>query len=76
MTAEMMVLEEEVHGLIKDLNDERASHQKTAKQFVDIQAYAGCLEKKVASLFAAIEHGDEKHRAWLKEAIDKHFGLE
>lgn len=25
------------------------------------------------SLFSAIEHGDEMHRAWLKEAIDAHF---
>lgn len=25
------------------------------------------------SLFAAIQHGDAEHRAWLKEAIDAHF---
>ncbi|GGO89208.1 hypothetical protein GCM10011348_46420 [Marinobacterium nitratireducens] len=25
------------------------------------------------SLFSAIEHGDDEHRDWLKEAIDSHF---
>ncbi len=25
------------------------------------------------TLFDAIQHGDEEHRAWLKEAIDVHF---
>jgi hypothetical protein len=25
------------------------------------------------TLFNAIAHGDEKHRAWLKQAIDDHF---
>ena len=25
------------------------------------------------TLFAAIEHGNDEHRAWLKDAIDKHF---
>jgi hypothetical protein len=28
---------------------------------------------KVGTLFDAIAHGDEAHRAWLKEAINKHF---
>jgi hypothetical protein len=28
---------------------------------------------KVSTLFAAIQHGDKDHRAWLKEAIDAHF---
>jgi rubrerythrin len=73
---EIDYLEVQVRALINDLKDEETSHQKTAKQFVDMQAYVGCLEKKIASLFTTIEHDDEKHRAWLKEAIDKHFGLE
>lgn len=30
-------------------------------------------EHLIETLFAAIEHGDEKHRAWLKEKIDEHF---
>lgn len=30
-------------------------------------------EKKIATLFDAIAHGDEKHRAWLKQAIQDHF---
>lgn len=29
----------------------------------------------VKALFAAIKHGDEKHQAWLKDAIEKHFEL-
>jgi hypothetical protein len=76
MTEELRFLTEEVQGLIEDLKTEMSSHQKTAKQFVDMQAYAGCLEKKIKSLYNAIAHGDEQHRAWLKEAIDKHFRLE
>lgn len=30
-------------------------------------------EALVTSLFDAIAHGDEKHRAWLKQAIADHF---
>lgn len=32
------------------------------------------LMGRVENLFETIKHGDEKHQAWLKEAIDKHFG--
>lgn len=28
---------------------------------------------RIATLFDAIAHGDEKHRAWLKQAIKDHF---
>jgi hypothetical protein len=28
---------------------------------------------RIATLFAAIKHGDEAHRIWLKEAIEAHF---
>lgn len=31
--------------------------------------------ERIASLFSAIEHGDEAHRKWLKEKIDTHFGV-
>ena len=31
------------------------------------------LRARVNSLFSAIQHGDEEHRAWLKEAIENHF---
>lgn len=27
----------------------------------------------VSTLFDAIKHGDDKHRAWLKQAIEDHF---
>lgn len=32
-------------------------------------------EIAIASLFDAIAHGDDKHKAWLKEAIEKHFNI-
>lgn len=31
------------------------------------------LRDRRDTLFDAIAHGDEKHRAWLKQAIDDHF---
>lgn len=31
------------------------------------------LPSKESTLFDAIAHGDEAHRAWLKQAIDDHF---
>jgi hypothetical protein len=31
------------------------------------------LERRIATLHAAIAHGSEEHRAWLKKAIDDHF---
>ena len=34
--------------------------------------YAALLEK-VPTLFDALAHGDEAHRAWLKTAITNHF---
>lgn len=30
-------------------------------------------QKRIDSLFAAIEHGDERHRKWLKDKIEEHF---
>ena len=30
-------------------------------------------QSKIDTLFEAIAHGDSEHRAWLKDAIDKHF---
>lgn len=31
------------------------------------------LHSKIGSLFAAIEHGDSEHRAWLKGKLQEHF---
>lgn len=31
------------------------------------------LRRRVDTLFDAIAHGDESHRAWLKKAIEDHF---
>ncbi len=33
------------------------------------------LKGRLAELYDAIAHGDEKHRAWLKDKIDAHFAL-
>jgi len=42
---------EGAQSLMCDVQDdciaEKKAHAKTAKQFVDMQAYAGCLEKKI-----------------------------
>jgi hypothetical protein len=35
--------------------------------------YVRSLERRIDSLFDAIAHGDEAHRAWLREAIEAHF---
>jgi len=49
----------------------------------ETEQYIEELENKYAqliiqatTLYDAIAHGDEEHRRWLKEAIDKHFGWE
>ena len=34
------------------------------------------LQKGIDTLFDSIKHGDEKHRAWLKKAIEDHFKKE
>ncbi len=31
------------------------------------------LESRIATIFEAIKHGDEKHQAWLKQKIEEHF---
>lgn len=36
-------------------------------------AYADGFDGLVSSLFDAIAHGDDDHRAWLKQAIDDHM---
>jgi hypothetical protein len=34
------------------------------------------LRRRIATLFDAIKHGDDKHKGWLQEAIRAHFDLE
>lgn len=58
------------------LAKEEEDHQKTAKYYVDADAYAKFLEKKIRNLFSEIEHGDEQHRIWLKEKINSYFKLQ
>lgn len=47
-----------------------ASEKRERELRVEAQAEAAQL---ISTLFDAIKHGDEKHQAWLKEAIDDHF---
>lgn len=37
--------------------------------------FAKQKDQQIKSLFDAVKHGDEAHQAWLKDAIEKHFGL-
>lgn len=50
----------------------QAQVQATADDLFDtVQKYG----RAVDTLFDAIAHGDDAHRAWLKDAIAKHFAL-
>lgn len=44
----------------------------TAEQWQE-EVSSAYLEERVATLFNALAHGSEEHRAWLKKAIDDHF---
>lgn len=48
----------------------------TIKHLSESNEHLRGILRKIDTLFGAIAHGDEKHRAWLKEKIDKHFGGE
>lgn len=37
------------------------------------QKACGEAADKIETLFPAIAHGDDAHRAWLKQAIEDHF---
>jgi hypothetical protein len=37
------------------------------------RASKAVLQARIHSLFDAIAHGDNKHRAWLRNAIEMHF---
>jgi hypothetical protein len=50
------------------LNEERTQAVKDAIEDGEVVS-----SEKVDTLYDAIAHGDEGHRAWLKEAIEKHF---
>lgn len=50
-----------------------ASHGWVGLGFAFFKKAAGEAADKIESLYDAIAHGDEKHRAWLKQAIEDHF---
>ena len=41
--------------------------------FGETPQHYGQIKDNVISLFDAIKHGDDEHKAWLKEAIEDHF---
>lgn len=47
----------------------------TVSEWCDPDQVVACFNAamRVESLFEAIAHGDEKHRAWLKQAIEDHM---
>lgn len=59
------------------MSEREGFYEKLWRDFVslqrgDVQQICKRVEK-IETLFDAIKHGDEKHQAWLKEAIEKHF---
>lgn len=42
-------------------------------QTISLARQLAYLKFKIDTLFDAIRHGDQKHREWLKEAIQCHF---
>lgn len=49
-----------------DINDLKDRLDTEEAQYDD-------LKNKVATLFDAIKHGDEKHQEWLQAAMAEHF---
>lgn len=56
-------------GCRGDLAERHAEALANARLIIAAREYKSARE----SLFAAIEHGDAEHRAWLKDKIDQHF---
>lgn len=44
-----------------------------AEQNAAIRARLNGRHGQIATLYRAIEHGDDEHRKWLREALDAHF---
>lgn len=58
---------------LDDLAQVEAGRAVMAVQLQDAAERAGHLEERWHSLFDAIAHGDEAHRAWLRQALDDHL---
>lgn len=61
----MNVLEKQVDDLVKLLESNHFTPETIEKAIK--------LAKLIPGLFPKIEHGEEGHREWLKEAIIAHF---
>ena len=61
---------EETADLLKAL---LAKCAKTKADLAKSEAGEAAMREAILSAFAGLEHGDEKHRAWLKERFDTHF---
>lgn len=78
--------EPSVAELVDDLKRELCDHKNcTYSACVNIRGAIVALtrlerrcaemEKAQSTLFDAIAHGDDGHRAWLRDAIERHFAL-
>lgn len=61
----MTELDKQVNDLVKLLEDNQLTPEVISKAIK--------LAKLIPGLFSKIEHGEEGHRQWLKEAIVAHF---
>lgn len=50
-----------------------ADRPKTTDSVVIARNPMRVLEQRIATLFDALAHGSQEHRAWLRQAIDDHF---
>ncbi len=51
-------------------------HLNLARLIAEVKrawSYEESTEAKIGTLFDAIAHGDDTHRAWLKAKIEEHF---
>lgn len=56
-----------------DAGIEHRMRRKAETEAESLRAELAACKRKIDELFPVIAHGDDKHRAWLKDAIEKHF---
>lgn len=67
---EIMEDRDRITGYLRERNQECAD-LKTERDA--LRAELEAVKRKIDELFPVIAHGDDKHRAWLTDAIEKHF---
>jgi ribosomal protein L29 len=68
-------LEKELAQANTHLEAQRVATYQAVEREQRVKRELSQAQAREASLFEAIKHGDEKHQAWLKETIDKHFAI-